>query len=114
MVEDSELEMDERLVGIKRHIRRAQLQTNLIDNITSGREFQLAEISESIRDYLQQALVTAKDVPPIERMISETLTVFEGVMPFKGLADLKHYEGWMVGCTFAMIAAIDFYLEVGQ
>lgn len=115
---DVSKDMDERLVTIKRYIRKAQLQTNLVENPEIGRHGEIAVdvtgISEDIREFLSLALVAAKDVPPIDRMIDEIIRVWKGQMPFRKIADLEHFSGWLVGCTFSTISVIDLYLEASQ
>lgn len=111
---DHKEELNERLVAIKGYIRKAQLQTNLVENPEIGKEVDVTGISDEIDAALHLALLTAKDVPPIDRMIVEALRVWEGSIPFRKIKDLEYMAGWLVGVTFAIISVIDYYLEAGQ
>lgn len=106
MVEIEE-DLNERLVAIKKDIRQAQLQVNRLDleNVDVGR------VAWDIEEHLGLALVSAMQVPPIERMIDEVLSVWK-LIAGGHQKEPRHDGSWVTGCTFAIIAAIDFMLEV--
>lgn len=109
MANDIELEMSERLVEIKSHIRKAQLLTNLYE--LDGTDLEVTGLK--IEGELALGLIASKDVPPIERMVKETKEVWRTLHKGTEGAEAMHEHGvWLVGSTFAMIAAIDFLLEV--
>lgn len=103
---DHKKEMDDCLFTIKMDIRQAQLQTNRYEN--GGVDE--VEITLDITEYLRGAKILSKDVPPIGRMVDEVLTVWELI----SAGDERPREAdwtWLVGCTFAIIAALDYFME---
>lgn len=104
---DQKEEMDDRLVAIKGDIRKAQLQVNRLEY----ENMDVVQVGIDIREYLMLAQVYAEGVPPIERMIAETVEVWLTLLD-GGQTDPKGDGLWLTGATFAIIAAIDFMLEV--
>lgn len=97
-------EMNERLVSIKGALRTAQLQTQRFEDGDST-----TEIRDAVTARLELAQTYSNHVPPIGRMVNETLQVWLLVSDGPGF---QRNIDWLTGTTFAMIAAIDFLLEV--
>ena len=106
---DQKEETDERLLAIKGHIRKAQLLTNLYE--LDGTDLEVTGLK--IEGELALGLIEAKNVPPIERMVKETKEVWRTLHKgTEGAEAMQEHGVWLVGSTFAIIAAIDFLLEV--